>query len=239
MKIGFCFYGITYGLGGRTGSSRDFRHCWPNIKKMLIDPLVAQGHEAKIYFSTYFFEDKEIEKEFYEMVKPDDVFFSSMQGSDPFTAKFASFNVIQDKDVDVIILSRCDVHYSKILANENINFEKFNFLFPEKDWWNTEYKFTCDNFYVWPHHMSQEIVRRAMFATYTWPRGKPFVDTHGLMVKLLEHISPGEINLISDVEELSDVNSFYTCCRNGLPKRDCIHSEVEERYKKENWKYYE
>ena len=237
MKIAFCFYGILYGLGGRTGSSRDFNHCWPNIKRMLIEPFTLQGHQINIYFSSYPIENQENKKTFGEIVESKNVVYSEFENSDPFTAKYASFNILENINDDIIILTRSDVHWSKIIASQNINFDKFNFLFPEKDWWNTPYKFTCDNFYIWPKRMTKN-VKKAMIETYGFPRGKPLVDTHALMFNLKKYISEEEIHIISDVEELSDVNSFYTCCRSGLPKRNCMNKEVEERYEKENWRYY-
>ena len=241
MKIGFTFFGMLYGFGGRTGSARDFNHCWPNIKRELIDPFVEQGHEAKIFVSSYEFHDESVEEEFFDLVKPDAVYFDKFEGSDPFTSKINAFNLIQEqKDLDAIVFTRSDAHFSKKIAHENIDLYKFNFLFPELGHWNTEYKFTCDNFYIWPHLLTQR-VRIAMEKTYAWPRGKPFVDTHGLYVKLLEDgkISDDFIHIISKEEELSDVNSFYTCCRSGLPRRECLHPEVAERYVRDNWKYYE
>jgi hypothetical protein len=237
MKIAFGFYGILYGLGGRTGSARDFRHCWPNINRMLVQPFVDQGHEVKTYFSSYKFTDEEIEKEFYELVNPDAVLLNDIEGSDPFTAKYALFDLLDNDESDVIIFTRSDVHWSKVIANQDIDFSKFNFLFPEKEWWQTQFKFTCDNFYVWPSKMTP-IVRKAMYETYGFPRGKPLVDTHALMVKLEQYISSDDIHLISKEEELSDVNTFYTCCRSGLPDRECMHEEVRDRYEKENWSYY-
>lgn len=239
MKIGFCFYGMLYGFGGRTGSARDFQHCWPNIKRELIDPFIEQGHEAKIYVSSYEFYDESVEEEFFELVKPDAVYFEKFEGSDAFTTKINAFKLLGEQDLDAVILTRSDVHFSKKMAHENIDLTKFNFLFPEKDFWQTEYKFTCDNFYIWPHILTAR-VEMAMEKTYAWPRGKPFVDTHGLYVKLCEDAKVDEsfIHIISAKEELSDVNSFYTCCRSGLPQRECVHDEVRDRYNKENWKYY-
>jgi hypothetical protein len=240
MKIGFCFYGLLYGFGGRTGSARDFNHCWPNIKRELIDPFVEQGHEAKIYISSYEFYDESVEEEFFDLVKPDAVYFDKFEGSDAFTTKINAVKLVRQQDVDTVILTRSDIHFSKKIAHENIDLHKFNFLFPEKNTWQSEHKFTCDNFYIWPHLLSQR-VQIAMEHTYAWPRGKPFVDTHGLYIKLKEEgkIDDSFIHFISTKEELSDVNSYYTCCRSGLPKRDCLHPEVADRYVRDNWKYHE
>ena len=130
MKIGFSFYGITYGLGGKFEVERDFKHCWPNVKKMLIDPFVSKGHQYEIYFSTYHFSNVDKFVEFKKVVNPDKILLSEIKRSDPFTSKGSSFvNFIHDESVDVIVFCRNDLHFSKIIANENIDFSKFNFLF--------------------------------------------------------------------------------------------------------------
>lgn len=222
MKLGFSFFGIIQGAGGRTGSDRDYRHCWPSLKRDLVDPFVAQGHTAKIYFSGYSFPTQADENKFLEVVKPDKVNYSHFANSDPFTAKFGAFNNFVDEDLDAVIFTRSDIHFSRIMANEDIDFSKINFLFPEKGWWE-DYRFTCDNFYVIPKPYIKDM-RRAMEDTYAWPRGKPYVDTHALWNKLVQYVPESEFRFISNEPEISDVNSFYTCCRSGLP-------EDEERFK--------
>ena len=238
MKLGFSFSGIGYGEGGRTGSRRDFCHCWNNLYTMLVQPFIDQGHEAKIYFSTYKIGDEEVEKEFFETVKPKAVYYSEFAGSTPFTCKGAACNAFMHEDLDAVIFTRSDLHYSKVIANEKIDFNKFNFLFPEKDWFNTPYKFSCDNLYIFPHHMTPH-VHRALNETYGWPRGESMPDTHALMVKLSQYVPESEIRFISETEELSDVNTFFTCCRSGLPNRGCMHPEVRERYNQEGWSFHQ
>jgi hypothetical protein len=203
---------------------------------MLIQPFIKQGHEVEICVSSYAIENEQIKNDFFNLVKPNRVLFGDIKNSDPFTSKFALFDLFDDNS-DITIFTRIDAHWSKIICNENINFRKFNFLFPEKNWWNTEYKFTCDNFYIWPSYMTSK-VKKAMSETYAFPRGKPLVDTHALMVKLRQYVTDNDIHMISTDEELSDVNSFYTCCRSGLPYRDCIHNDVLNLYLKNNWSFY-
>lgn len=235
MNILFGFYGILYGPGGRTGSDRDWRHCWPNIQKMLIDPFLEQDHDYQLYFSSYPFANKDLEGEFENCVLPDGVFYSKFEGSDPFTAKGTLIDGLcaadYEQKADLVVFTRSDVHWSRKLADENIDFTKFNFLFKEKDWWES-HSFSCDNLYVFPAKMLP-MVRQAMHETYAWPRGKPYVDTHGLYVKLSKYLRKDQMHFISDVHETSDVNSFYTCCRNGLPedgRGGFIHPEVRERF---------
>ena len=55
--------------------------------------------------------------------------------------------------------------------------------------------------------------------------------THGLQIKLSEVLNPQDIHIISDTEELSTVNSFYTICKKELGSRtQGIHPEVIERF---------
>lgn len=232
MKLGFSFYGIIYGAGGRTGSDRDFRHCWPGLKRDLIDPFIDRGHEAKIYFSGYPIHDSKVEKEFYELVNPDRVVYSHFARSDPFTAKYAAFNNFMNEDIDAVVFTRSDIHFSCIIANEIIDWNKVNFLFPEGDGWWDSYNFTCDNFYIIPKRFFRA-VRDAMEITYKWPR-PDYVDTHGLWRNLASIIHIDNMRLISTKPEISDINSFYTCCRSGLPegheRMNHLHPEVKERF---------
>lgn len=233
MRIGFSFFGILHGPGGRTGSDRDFRHCWPNLNNNLVRPFLEQGHDCKIMFSGYTIKDPLIERELHSIVKPENINYSHFANSDPFTAKFAAFNnFINDHELDAVVFTRSDIHFKRIMANENIDWEKINFLFPEKGWWES-HKFSCDNFYVIPKKYFRA-VRDAMEDTYCYPRGKPYVDTHGLWNKLETYVDPENFHFISNEAEISDVNSFYTCCRNGLPigeeRMVHLHTEVKEKF---------
>lgn len=232
MKIGFVFYGIAHGGGSK--SEKDFRHCWPGLKRDLIDPFIAKGHDAKVFVSTYDFKDKDIEKQFYDVVKPDAVHFSNFEGSDPFTCKGAVFTAFEKKDfyledLDFVILTRLDLHFSKIMANENIDYTKFNFLYPELGghWWEM-LRFTTDNFYAWPRHMTWQ-VRDAMFGTYRRLRPES-PDTHPLIHKLIFTAGKDSYHFISDTPESSDVSSYYTLCREAIPVNRFMHPEVVKRF---------
>lgn len=231
MKIGFVFYGIAYGGGSK--SEKDFRHCWPGLKRDLIDPFIAKGHDAKVFVSTYHFKDKDIENQFYDMVKPDGVHFSNFEGSDPFTCKGAVFTAFENKDfyledLDFIILTRLDLHFNKIMANENIDFTKFNFLHPEVQGWWDIFRFTTDNFYAWPRHMTWQ-VRDAMFGTYRKLRPES-PDTHPLLLKLILITDIYSFHFISTTCEPSDASSYYTLCRDGIPTYRIMHPEVIKRF---------
>jgi hypothetical protein len=204
------------------------------MKRMLIDPFVDKGHEYEIFFSTYPFTDSEIEKSFYDTVKPNRVQFSNLEGSDAFTTKYASFeNFVDRDDLDLIVFCRNDMHFSKVIAEENVDYKKFNFLFKESGCWD-DMRFSTDNFYIFPQRFAS-FAKEAVGKTYCWPRGAPHYDTHGLYTKLIEYISEEDIHFISETHEFSDVNSFYTLCRTDLPSDGRgigIHPEVLERFYK-------
>ena len=168
--------------------------------------------------TTYPFEDPQIEKEFYDIVKPHKVQFCEFKNSDAFTCKGASFNVFEDEDLDFIIFTRLDLHFTKIIAKENINFNKFNFLYPEggrgEDYWWEILRFTTDNFYMWPHNMTPQ-VKKAIRETYRSLRPEQ-PDTHPLIHKLLLEIGNNNIHFVSDIPEPSDVSSYYNICRNPI-----------------------
>jgi hypothetical protein len=227
MKIAVCLYGEIYGVTQKSGIDyiKDFRDSWSNIKKMLIDPFKEQGHEVKIYISCYPIEDEIIRKEFYLSVNPDRITFNTRQNSDPYTCKRTIFENLKD-DVDFIVSVRSDILFSRKLANENIDYTKFNFLFPEgrgPQWWNT-FRFTNDMIYMWPHTLTP-IIENSIKSCYRWPR-KGHTDSHALWLKLIQYIPESEMHFISQFPEPSDVNSFYTINRNDVPLESLINDEV-------------
>ena len=143
MKIGFAFYGITHGVDSKTGYQRDFRDCWSNIQENLIDPFVAQGHEAVNYASTYTFNDPDVEKDFWSLVNPKKLIINNMEGSDAFTTKSALHDAFQHEDLDVVIFTRFDILFHQKMTEFPIDFEKVNILFPEDPQWWASHHFVC------------------------------------------------------------------------------------------------
>lgn len=233
MKIAICLFGILYGTGGKFGSLRDVRHCWPNIKKNLIDPVTKLGHEVKLCLSTYKIDDAVIEKEIIDLLQPGYIKYCDFENSDGFTTKSGALDLLEGVDADVMILTRSDIHFNKNMVEENIDVNKFNFLFPESGHWHN-LKYTTDNFYVWPSRMTS-VVKKSLHESYGADRDSAMShDTHGLYNKLIQYIDSSEIHLISQEEQFSDVNSFYTLCRTNLPsdRNYTINEEVFERFYK-------
>jgi hypothetical protein len=233
MKIAICLFGIIYGTGGKFGSLRDLRHCWPNIKKNLVDPAIQSGHEVELYLSTYKSVNPLIEADIVDLVKPKEINYCKFENSDGFTTKSGALDLLETVDADLFILTRSDIHFNKNMLEENIDVNKFNFLFPESNHWN-DLKYTTDNFYIWPQRMTS-IVKKSLHESYGAYRDSAMShDTHGLYNKLIQYIDPSEIHLISQEEQFSDVNSYYTLCRTNLPsdRNHKINEEVFERFYK-------
>jgi hypothetical protein len=230
MRIAIAFFGILYGKGGKTGCDRDFRHCWSNINDMVVQPYRDLGHSVKLYFSSYPFEDKDVEKEFFDLVEPDDIVYSELKNSNAFTSKAALFKTfINDTSVDTIIYTRVDMHWNKKFIDTNIDYDKFNFLFREKDWWES-HMYACDNLYIFPQHMS-EVTLRSMLEDHASPAMS--IHKHELPRYLTKYIGYNQINFMTEEHQYSDMNDLYTLCRNEL-RPECrgkyMHKEVAERF---------
>lgn len=230
MIFGLALFGIFHGYHGRTGSSRDFRHCFPNIHRMIVEPLQKQGHVVKVFVCTYPIQEHDASQAFFDIVKPEHVVWCEFSGSNQYTTKSRLFECLVDRpELDVIIYSRCDMHYSISIDELSIDWEKFNFLFREKDHWEN-LRYATDNIYIWPHRMTA-IVRKAMSDAIAASCARGRVDTHNLYNFLTSYVSPEDVHFVSDVHALSDVNIFYSICRNDLPDRPCLHPEVRALWK--------
>jgi hypothetical protein len=226
MKIGICLFGIIYGKSGPYQDEKDIKHCWLNLKNMLIDPFKQNGHDVEIYLSTYQVDDSDKYEEILELVKPTKVIFSNFNNSNSITTKLAGLkDLCSNANLDIVILTRSDIHFSKKIVNENIDFNKFNFLFKEKGNWESR-KFTTDNFYMFPFSMVKTVTE-----AFEKTVGSFYHTTHALYDKLISNINKNSINFISDIEELSDINSFYTVCRKRLDYNNpLINQEVKDKF---------
>lgn len=231
MKIGIFLWGIIHGRYNNDDNvllKKDFSHCWPNLREMLVQPLFEQGHSVDIFLSTYTSQDRAAHAQILKEISPKAIIYSNHAGSNRSTCKLKSFELMPYCDSDIVILCRSDMHLSKKIPNENVDYSKFNFLFPEVGgiWWDIM-RFTTDNFYMWPNRMTKD-VEQAMIASLRF-RPERF-DTHALYPQLALRIASSDIHFVSNTPEGSDVNSFYTLCRKELPNSQYIHPEVRARF---------
>ena len=213
MIIGLVIYGKIHGHNGP--KKYDIRHCYPNTQRMIVDPLRQQGHEVRTFICTYPVDDADVLADFYTMTQPANVTFCEVAGSSQFTTKTRAFECFKDaKDLDLVVFSRSDIHYSVPIDKMTLDPKKFNFLFRERNHWDN-LKYTTDNFYAWPHSMTP-LVEKAMAETISTARAQGRVDTHNLYTLLCQYIPSEEIHFASEQHSLSDVNPFYTLCLQSL-----------------------
>jgi hypothetical protein len=229
MKIAVCFYGLLY--GDSFGRDYDVRHCWPNISRMILEPLKV-NHTVDVLLSTYTIDDASIETEVRELIKPNYKHISSITNSNSRTTKLGIFQMlesIEKKDYDFVIMTRADLHFSKSVVDMNMNYDKFNFLFHED---HQQKYLTCDNFYAWPYKITKEVGK-----SFEECRALNKHDTHQLYDTLSKNIPVEDIHYISGEEKhLSDVNKYFTICKPGYGNDRIDHGMHEDVIKRFDYK---
>jgi len=234
MKIAICFFGV---LHGHVGRDYDIKHCWPNLSRMIVQPFkekhtkaspvipIRKEHQVEILLSTYKVNNEDLEKEIYDMIKPDHVQISDILNSSSKTTKLAMFKLLENKDYDFVIMTRTDLHFSETVIDK-IDYNKFNFLFHENT--NKQKNITCDNFYAWPYKFTEQVKK----SFETCPQLNSH-DTHLLFDSLSKNIPIEDICYIAGEEKYySDVNKYFTICKRFSNDRieHGLHEEVMERF---------
>lgn len=234
MKIAICFFGV---LHGKVGRDYDIKHCWPNLSRMIVQPFIEKHtkaspvipirkeHQVEILLSTYKVNDEVLEKEIYDMIKPNHVQISNIENSSSKTTKLALFKLLENKDYDFVIMTRTDLHFSETVIDK-IDYDKFNFLFHENS--TKVGNLTCDNFYAWPYKFTEKVKK----SFETCPQLNSY-DTHKLFDTLSKNILVDDISYIAGEEKYySDVNKYFTICKGFSNNRieHGLHEEVMERF---------
>ena len=201
MKIGIVITGISYGCG------RDFRHCYNNIYAKLIEPYM-QEHEVNVYLTSY---HNEKEEELVNTYKPAKHQFLSMDCSHQVLTYISGLDLVEDEDLDFVICTRPDIHFHKNMKDIDIDYQKFNALFHERGWWDSMH-FTTDNYYAFPHDMLSRF-KLVLYDLYQNPsRAEPVIDLHQAFFRMQKIIGISKTKIVSDLDELSNYNSFYSLC---------------------------
>ena len=216
MKIGVCFSGFLYGE-----KERDFRHCYPNIKSTIIEPLKDKGFDVNLYYSTY----KTIEEviSFLENeIKPKKVDYN--KGDTNKSNKVNCIKMILEEELTHVLLIRPDIHFNQSILDLNIDYDKFNFLFPEN--YDKSPNFYCDNFYFWNHKFTEKVLD--CFST-----AHQHNHTHNIFVQIVETIGHDAVHVISENKYFSDINPLFSLCRNNLPREryEMCNPEVKGKFK--------
>jgi len=220
MNVALIFAGISFGYK----SDRDFRHCFPNISKNLIEPLKAE-HVVKTFLYTYNNEHLEALKTTYNAVKLESIPF---EGSKQNLTRKSAFEMVDGEDIDFYIMLRFDLHFNYNLNQFNLNFDKFNFTSREGGGYWDNQKFVGDTFYAWPKRL-HENVRQAFNDIQ---RHDPN-HMHNFYSVLTRIISTDEIHFMSEEPQLSGHLLSTICTRDIVARLRGVvplHEEVLTRF---------
>lgn len=200
MNIGILLTGISF------GQDRDFRHCFENINRNLIEPL-SQDNNVFVYITTYDHEYINTLRDLYNPVKLE---ILNIHNTTQLTTRLHSLKLIKDESLDFVFIGRFDVHYFSKITEHSLDYSKFNFVCREgNDWWETR-QYTCDTFYGFPMNMYDKVCESFLQLYDSQP--DPSVGTHGLYPYITNNLGESGINFLYDDLQLSG-HRFNSICR--------------------------
>lgn len=200
MNVGVLLIGISSGFG------RDFTHCASNIKTNIIEPLKKE-HDVNIVLTSY---KSDSNKELIDTYSPCKYTFLDFNDSHQIQTYILGLESSLDIDLDFVICTRFDIHFHKSIVDIPIDYTKFNALFKEKGWWNNNH-FTTDNFFAFPQNMTTKFID-VLHDMYKNPARYRMTDLHQAFYRVSKLIGEENSHIVSNIEELSNYNSFYSLC---------------------------
>lgn len=200
MKIGIVFTGIHYESG------RDVRHCISNINSNLIEPF-RRDHDVSIYLQTY---RSDIDSELQSIFNPKSIGLEDYQNSHQVLTYIKSLEQIRNQDLDFVICTRFDIHFTRDMSQIGLQTDKFNALFKERGWWDS-FRFTTDNFFAFPYSMLETFID-VLRGLYSNPSRVGQMDLHQAFARVQDIVGVNRTHIVSNVDELSNYNLFYSLC---------------------------
>ena len=205
MKILINLVGLSYHNVGN--GLHTYKLVYDNFFKNVVNPL-KENHQVDFFLSTYEMDESgELEK-IYNPIKSN---YKKLQSS-----KFAAFDTyiesvqkLKEFDYDFYIVTRFDLDIKIPL---NINFQKFNFLFKEKDWWDN-HNCTTDTFYGFPNSMLDGFINGIIDCRNK--NGQPgYLGLfHKLYPDLVNYINVNDIHFIDDETQTVQTSDKYKLSR--------------------------
>jgi len=225
VKIGIGLVGLSSGF-----RNRDWRRTKDEIKNKVIN--CWSGHEVNLYLST-----EDITQELLDFYNPKKYVDTKLV---PFIhTEFRILNkliylvnVMENEDLDLVIITRFDIIFFNSLSSLNIDYNKFNFLFREKNHFYDGRGFTCDNLYVFPKHMLSTF--KESFLDPTNPTNKGHFHDQ-VYLPLKKRIGEENIHFIDENECYSGcgMNDYYLLDRYDNIDGDQGPTSIEKYYE---WK---
>lgn len=148
MKIAFLLKGISGGEGNRT----DWKKCKDNIQNAI--NYLSINNTVNVYVVSY------IHPSNYEMAmfyNPKKILLLPLKGSSQRKTGIESMKFLLTEDIDFIITIRFDFEFNLDISKWNFQFDKFNILHKEFDYWHTD-QFVSDLVFAFPKMYIQEFI---------------------------------------------------------------------------------
>jgi len=203
MKIGINLVGISY-----LPDKVDWRYTRKNIKCNIIDCWGENSVITNIttYYSITIFE-------LIDFYNPKKYTILDFKNSDQRLTYIHSLLSWLNEDVDFIVSTRYDIFFHKKACDYIIDYNKINFLFREKDYWQYD-KFVTDNFFIIPKKFLLQFIN-SIYYMYFNPYRKGLTDLHAIYSTLLKKLDENDMNIISEKHENSYTNSHYKLIRSN------------------------
>lgn len=181
-----------------------YENCYQNLFKNLVSPLRLQGHEVDFYLKTY---ETDREQDIRNIYNPIHAEFIPIQHA--FDTYIQSVSSLKEFDYDFYIVTRFDLWLGVPI---DINFEKFNFLFKELDWWDN-HNCTTDTFYAFPKEMLDGYVKGIIDCRNNNHKPEYIGLFHALYKDLKNYIDPSEYHYIDEEKTTVQISKKYTLSR--------------------------
>ena len=184
-----------------------YKPVYENLFKNVVNPL-RENNLVDFFLQTYETPERDEIEKIYNPIYSN---FRTLERpkSEAFNTYITSIEKLKEFDYDFYIVSRFDLDIRVLL---NIDFQKFNFLFKEKDWWDN-HNLTTDTFYAFPKEMLDGFIR-ACKDTRDKSNQPGYIGLfHALYNDLQNYINPDNYHYIDEEKQTVQISKKYTLSR--------------------------
>ena len=181
-----------------------YENCHDNLFKNLVTPLKKEGHEVDFYLKTYNTDREDDIKQIYNPIRSE---FIDIQHA--FDTYIQSVSSLKEMDYDFYIVTRFDLWVGVPIE---LNFNKFNFLFKELDWWDN-HNCTTDTFYAFPKEMLEGFVKGINDCRNNHSQAGYIGLFHALYKDLKNYIDVDNFHYIDEEKQTVQISKKYTLSR--------------------------
>ena len=181
-----------------------YENCYENLFKNLVTPLKKEGHEVDFYLKTYNTDREDDIKQIYNPIRSE---FINIQHA--FDTYIQSVSSLKEMDYDFYIVTRFDLWLGVPIE---LNFNKFNFLFKELEWWDN-HNCTTDTFYAFPKEMLEGFVKGINDCRNNHSQAGYIGLFHALYKDLKNYIDVDKFHYIDEEKQTVQISKKYTLSR--------------------------